>query len=690
MSSSRQTPGHPPAAPEHPFEHKAHGQVRQDPWHWLRERDNPEVLAHLEAENAYTETRMAALEQTVDGLYHELIGRIEETSQSAPYPEGQYIYQSRIDKGQDYRSYYRKATGDENPWTLYFDGNAEAADHAYFDIGFLDVSPDGRILAYALDFVGEESYILRFRDLKSGRDLPIEIPEVSGDGEWDASGQYFYFMLEDQTRRPDRICRYRLGTDPDTAECIYTETDPKYFAGIYKSQDEKFIFAVSESKETTEIHYLSSGDETGSFKCLLPRRTNIQYWMEHHEGNWLVRTNEEAPDFKLLKLPLSNPSLADAEEVLPARDSVRLEDILVLKQHWLFFERTDGLDRIRVRNLQTGQEHTIAMEDPVYDVHPGANEVYETNHFRYVCSSPIRPAKTISYNLDSREKEELRTAVVPSGHNPEDYTVYRMNAISHDGTEVPLTVFHRKDLAMDGTNPAYLYGYGAYGITVEASFRTSWLTWLERGYVVAIAHVRGGGLLGEEWYQNGKFTHKPNTFRDFVACAETLIENNYTRPRQIVTEGGSAGGLLMGAVLNLRPDLFRAAVATVPFVDVVSTMLDASLPLTTFEYEEWGNPNEQAVFETMMAYSPYDNVQPARYPALFVTAGYNDPRVAYWEAAKWVARLRKSQKGKTPILLRTNLDTGHGGASGRYESWRETAMEQAFLLQDWEATAGKD
>lgn len=671
--------------------------MREDPWHWLRERENPKVLAHLEAENAYTETCMGPFRQQVDQLYEALIGRIEENSRSAPYPEGGFLYQSRIEKGQDYRAYYRKPLDGDGDWECYFDGNAEARDQAYFDVGFLDISPDGRTLAYALDFVGEESYSLRFRnvgtdtnrtDVGTDTNRTVEIPNVSGEGEWDASGRIFYFILEDETRRPDRIFRYHLGSDPAGAELVYEEKDPRYYAGLYKSQDGRFLFAVSESKETTEIHSLPADKPDAAFSCLFPRRENIQYWVEHHEGRWLVRTNEDAPDFKLLSVDPAHPDLASAETILPARPDVRLTDTLVLKRHWLYFERKDGLDRIRVHNLRTGSIHTIPMQDPVYDLQPAANEVYDTEAFHYTCSSPIRPASTFRYDLDTGEQEVLRRSIVPSGHDPDAYAVYRIEARSHDGIAVPVTVFHRKGLKKDGNNPAYIYGYGAYGSTVEAYFRTSWLTWLERGYVVAIAHVRGGGLLGEQWYQEGKFTRKENTFLDFIASAEALIAEGYTCSGKILIEGGSAGGLLIGSVLNRRPDLFRAAVATVPFVDVVNTMLDPSLPLTTFEYEEWGNPGEREVFEAMMAYSPYDNVRKAAYPALLVTAGYNDPRVPYWEAAKWVAKLRRHQLGAAPILLKTNLDSGHGGASGRYEYWREIAFEQAFLLNAWNSHDG--
>jgi oligopeptidase B len=673
-----------PVAPPVPWEflvrHKHHGFYRDDPWHWLRERNNPKVLAHLQAENAHTESWFAQTGNLPDLLYDELIGRIEESNCSATYPKDNYLYQSRIEKGQDYWAYYRKPRYTDGDWELYFDANAESEGEAYFDLGFLDISPDGRTLAYAIDTVGEESYTLRFRDLATGMDLPNHVENTSDDGEWDATGKIFYFVMEDATRRPERIYRYTPGIDPGSAELIYSEPDPLYYAGIFKSHDRKFLFAISESKETTEIHAMDAADGNGSFKRLFPRRKFIQYWVEHHEGDWLIRTNEGAPDFKLLRLPVGEADLTKAELIVPASETVRLTDILVLKDFLLLFERSNGLDRIRVRSLRDESEHVIQMQDPVYDLQESANVEFDTCFFNFTYSSPIRPSSTFRYNLNTRKSEILRSSRIPSGHDPEAYVVYRINAPAEDGVMIPMTILHLKTIELDGDNPAYMHAYGAYGDFVEAEFRTSWLTWLGRGFVVAIAHVRGGGLLGEKWYQDGKLEKKENSFHDFVACAEALIEKGYTRANRIVIEGGSAGGMLIGAVLNFRPELFRAAVASVPFVDVVTTMLDPNLPLTTIEYEEWGNPADKDVFERLLGYSPYDNVREAEYPALLATAGFNDPRVPYWEAAKWVAKLRKHQRGSNPILLKTNLDTGHSGASGRYEFWKEIATEQAFLL----------
>ena len=670
----------PPEPSEFPVKHKHHGIVRVDPWHWLRERDDPRVLEHLHAENAWTESVMAGTSSLQEKLFAELVGRIEQDSISAPYPKGDYIYRSRISAGQEYRVYERcLRSGAEENWSVYFDANREAQGSPYFDLGFLDVSPDGRILAYATDIGGEESYTLRFRDLDTGKDLPWVVDAVTADGEWDATGTAFYFIREDETRRPYQTYRYILGADPDSATLVHEEPDPLYYVGIDKSQDGQWLFCISESKETTEVRAAPAHDPAASFSVLFPRIEGVEYWVEHYQGSWLVRTDAAAPDFRLLQVPVG-AGMEAAVELLPAREGVRLEAVLPLRGHLVVFERSAGLDRVRVIDTATGAAHLVRFPDAVYDLQAGANEEYATTRIRLNYASPIRPARTYAYDLESREFTLLRETQVPSGHDPGQYTTYRVTARSHDGVEVPMTIVHARDLPMDGSRPAYLHGYGAYGDTVEADFRTTWLTWLERGFTVAIAHVRGGGLLGEQWYQDGKLDKKQNTFLDFIACAETLIAKGYTTPQGLVIEGGSAGGLLIGAVLNERPDLFRAAVAAVPFVDVVNTMLDPSLPLTTFEYEEWGNPEDPDFFKAILAYSPYDNVRAAAYPALLVTAGYNDPRVPYWEAAKWVARLRKHQQGAAPILLKTNLETGHMGASGRYSYLRETALEQAFLL----------
>ncbi len=674
----------PPVPKERPFVRTLHGVTWDDPLYWLKESDNPEVIAYLKEENAYTDSVLEKSGNLSECLYEELLGRLEQDNKSAPFPDGDYIYQSSIKEGENYRRYYRKRRTGDAEWTLYFDAELESADHDYLDLAFLDISPDGQTLAYAIDLDGDESYTLRFRDLATGDELPDIIENVAGEGEWDATSIVYYFVREDDSRRPWQIFRHRLGSEPSKAQLIHSEPDPLYHVGIYKSQDMRYIFASSASKETTEISYLLATDAKSRFTVLFPRRVGIQYWLEHLDGNWLVRTNENAPDFKLLLVSLSEPDLSSGTPIIDARIGCRLSDVLPLKNHLVLFERSNGLDQIHILQLDTHEEHILEVPDSVYDLKPAVNAEFNTTSFNFTYSSPIRPAQTIRYDLLTREQEVLRASIVPSGHDPDQYTVYRIQVDSSDGAAVPMTVIHKKCLSRTPREacPALLYGYGAYGSPVETDFRFSWLTWLERGFTVAIAHVRGGGLLGEEWYQAGKLCQKENSFNDFIACAEELIGRNYTTPDQLLVEGGSAGGLLVGTVLNRRPDLFKAALLEVPFVDVLNTMLDPSLPLTTFEYEEWGNPAEEAAFKNILKYSPYENVRSAAYPAILATVGLSDPRVPYWEAAKWIARIRKHNMGQGPILLKILLDSGHSGASGRYDSLKEIALQQAFLLSE--------
>lgn len=656
-----------------------HGIRLEDPYHWFQERDSPDVRRHLEAENDYAKAFMEQTGDLPDQLYRELVGRIEEDSESAPFRKGGYDYKSRTIKDHNYREYLRKAVNSSN-WEVYFDANREASGHEFFDLGFLDVAPGGKLMAYTVDLEGDEAYTLGFRDLISGEDLPCSIEQVSPDGEWSADGTAFYFLRETDSRRPFQVYRIQVAEMDSEPELVYEEVDEQFFAGIYKSQDLAYLFAYSESNETTEISWLDANDTTGAFQIFQHRRQDIQYWLEHQDGNWLVRTNQEAEDFKLIQIPVGESTLDNSKVIVPPRDGIRLTDVLPLKYHRVLFETRSGLDHVRIQCLQTGEEHELEVPDRVYELHAGNNEEYDVDSIQFVYSSPIRPAYTFLYNLESREREILKQVRIPSGHDPDKYSAQRVLVHSPDGVQVPMTLVHRKDLARDGSAPGYLYAYGAYGSPESAAFNPLWLTWLERGFVVAIAHVRGGGLLGESWYQSGKLDHKQNTFDDFIACAEHLIKEGFTSSERLAIEGGSAGGLLIGAVLNQRPELFKAAVAAVPFVDVVNTMLDPSLPLTTHEYEEWGDPAEEKAFLAMLIWSPCDNVSQQAYPAIFATAGLNDPRVPYWEAAKWITRLREATTSSSPILLKTDLGSGHAGPSGRYPFLRQTAIEQAFLI----------
>ena len=656
----------------------------------MQNRDDPEVVDHLRQENAYLEAMLEGQARLREDLYKELVARIEETSESALYREGGYDYKWRIEKGADYRQYFRRQCGTEGPWQLYFDAQEEAEGHKYFDLCFLDVSPDGRLLAYAVDLEGDESYTVRFRDLLENRQLPFELVSVCGEGEWDAGSSSYYVVKEDDTRRPYQVWRYRLGQPVETMQCVHEEWDHQFHLELSKSQDGKFLFATSTSKETTEVAWLASDELTNEFSTVFPRRPGIQYFVEHHSGNWLIHTNEDAPDFKLVECPYGNANMDDCRILVPARQDVRIVEILPFRDYIALVERESGLTCIRIRNLKTGEEHRIQMQDPVYELELGINAEFESNRLSYICSSPIRPQEVISYDMQMRSQRVIKSVVVPSGHRPDDYSVYRIQAPACDGKAIPVTLVHCKNFPMDGTGKVYLYAYGAYGETVDAAFRKPWLSYLERGYCIGIAHVRGGGLLGESWYQDGKLRNKKNSFRDFTDVVKELIRQKYTQPAGLAIEGASAGGLLIGAVLNMCPHLFKVAVADVPFVDVLNTMMDGSLPLTRHEYEEWGNPAEKAAFDYIRSYSPYENIASLPYPAILATAGFNDPWVNYWEPAKWVARLRQKTTSRHPVLLKTCFDSGHGGMTRRYQYLQEIALTQAFIISHLEDSFVED
>ncbi len=668
-----------------------HGIKRSDPYYWLRHREDPEVLAYLEAENAYTDNMTASLAGLRETLYEELVGRIEEDFVSAPHKDGAYLYSYRYEAGKEYRIFCRRRVGVGSEDTVYLDANELAEGESYFELSYIQISPDGRLMAVAYDTSGDERYILRFRDLESGEWLPDQMPLVNGEsGEWSADGKWFFYVIEDEdNQRPFQVQRHRVGTDASGDAVVYLDDDPLFFVGLSKSQDGRYIFASSESKTTAEAFYLPAGQPVECFRRLLPRRKDVRYYPDHHDGAFLLRSNHEAKNFKLSRLPDACREWKDLEEIVPHDETVDFLDFMPLAEYLVLFVRMRGVDQVRVRSWQDKEWKTVNFPEPVHVLSEAINAEYDTHLLNLVYDSPVTPPTTFQVDLRSMEQTVLKQARVPGGHNPDVYTAYRVEVPASDGTMVPLTIFHRKDLPLDGTAPCYLYGYGSYGVTSDPHFSRSRLSFLERGFVCAIAHVRGGGLLGESWYEAGKLLSKKNTFTDFIACAEYLVTHRLTAPSLLAIHGASAGGLLIGAVINERPGLFGAAVAEVPFVDVVTTMLDESIPLTTYEWEEWGDPRDEAYFAYMCEYSPYDNVKSQPYPPLLVTAGLNDPRVQYWEPAKWVAKLRETALGDHPILLKTNLEAGHDGATGRYEAYRETAFIQAFIFQQLRLTSPK-
>jgi oligopeptidase B len=664
-----------------------HGDDRVDDWYWLRERDNPEVLAHLEAENAYADAILEPTKPLQDRIYDEIKLRVQETDTTAPIPYGPWEYYTRTFEGKQYAVHCRRARGaaaDAGEQVL-LDENVAAEGHVYFSLGGFAVAPDHRHVAYAVDTTGGERMTLRFRDLDTGEDLPDVVENVSYGLAWADDSRTCFYVRPDAAMRPHQVWRHRLGTAAADDELVFGDDDERFYVAVNRTRSGRFVLITTASKTSSEVWYVPAASPGDELRVIAPRRADHEYSAEHHFDDehgdrFLIVTNTDgARNFKLVAAPVSSPGPEAWVDVVPHREDVRLEDVDAFLDHFVLTERRDGLIRLAVHRITDGAHHEIGFPDPVYTVWVGPNEEYETGTLRYGYTSLVAPVSDIDYDLEERTTTVVKTEPVGGGYDATAYTSERLWVSQRDGTRVPLSIVYRKDVPLDGTAPALLYGYGSYEISIDATFRPSRLSLLDRGFVYAIAHVRGGGELGRGWYEQGRLEHKMNTFTDFIACAEALVAKGYAARDRLVARGGSAGGLLVGAVVNLRPDLFAAIVAEVPFVDVVTTMLDEQLPLTVTEWEEWGDPRDPAAYAWMKAYSPYDNVDARPYPTILVTAGLNDPRVQYWEPAKWVAKLRAASTSGRPVILRTELGAGHGGPSGRYEAWREEAMILAFV-----------
>ncbi len=666
-----------PVAPRRPTVLRRHGDERIDDWYWLRERDDPEVLAYLEAENAYTEAATAHTAPLQERLYEEIRGRVQETDESVPARHGPFDYVRRTVEGRQYAIHLRRPAGTAADEVVLLDENELAAGHDFFRLGALRVSPDHARLAYSVDTIGAERYTLRFRDLASGSELPEAIADTYYGVAWASDSRTVFYTRPDDAMRPFQVWRHELGTDAADDVCVFEEPDDRFFVSVRRTRSGAFIVIELESMVTSEALILEADDPTGAFRVVEPRRQGIEYALEHRGDEFLLVTNDAAPNFRLVRAPVASPGREQWRDLIPHRDDVRLLGVDAFAGHLAVFERADALRRIRVVDPDTGVGDVLEQPEPVYTVSPGDNREFEAGELRFEYTSLITPPTVVDYDVERRTRTVRKQEPVP-GYDPQEYASERAWAVAADGERVPISLAYRRGRQKPG--PALLRGYGAYEISSDPAFVNSLVSLLDRGFVVAIAHVRGGGELGRRWYEAGKLEHKANTFTDFVACAEHLIAEGWTAPDQLAARGRSAGGLLMGAVVNLRPDLFRAILAGVPFVDAVTTMLDETLPLTVPEWEEWGDPREPAFYRTMKAYSPYDNVEAKDYPAMLVTAGLHDSRVAYWEPAKWVAKLRATKTDSNPLLLRTRLEAGHAGPSGRYEAWREEAFELAFLL----------
>jgi len=688
--AARLTAPPPPVAPRRPTVLEANGDSRVDPYYWLRERENPEVLAYLEAENAYADLVMGPTESLQERLYKAILGRVQETDTSAPgFYRGWWTY-TRTVEGLDYEIYCRRrasmnAAGraqgaPDGQEEVILDANELAKGHEYFDLGFVERSPDENLVAYAADFDGSERHELRFRDLTTGRDLDDVIRGVYYGSAWSADSRTFFYVRADAAMRPFQVWRHQLGTSPAQDVLVLQEDDEHFELSVELTKSERYVIFTSSSQVTSESRFLGSDDPTGEPRLVESRRHAIEYSIDHQRDQFLILTNDGAENFRLMTAPVSSPGRESWTEVVPERQGVRLNFIDPFINHVVLGERSDGLQCLEVLDTTTGDLHVVAQPDAAYTAFPGSDPNYDSQVMRFYYTSLTAPFSAVDYDMDNRQRTLVKEQPVRGGYDRDAYVTERLWADVPGGVRIPISIVYRRGLVRDGSHPVLLNGYGAYEISSDPMFDPVRLSMLDGGFVFAIAHVRGGGEMGRGWYEDGKFLHKANTFTDFIACAERLVELGFTNPSRLAIRGRSAGGLLIGAVVNMRPDLFACAVAQVPFVDALTTMLDEKLPLTVGEFDEWGNPSQPEFYYYIKAYSPYDNVHPAEYPALLVTTGLNDPHVSYWEPAKWIAKLRSLNQGERPVLLKTQMGAGHSGPSGRYESWREEAFITAFVM----------
>jgi len=669
----------PPMTEKNPKTTKIHDQTMVDNYFWLREKTNPKVIAHLEAENAYAEEVMKPTTALQAALYKEMLSHIKETDESYPYRDGDYLYYSRTVQGLQYPIYARKRGTIEAKEEVLLDLNEMAKGLKYFALSAYDVSDDGDLLAYSTDTTGYRQYTLHVKDLRTGQMLPEKIERV-GSVMWATDNKTLFYSTEDAvTKRSDKFFRHVVGSDK--SDLIYEDKDELFDVYGARTRDRAMILIASGSKTSTEYRYIPAGRPNDAPKIILPREPDHEYAVDHRGDLFYIRTNQGAKNFRLVTAPVSDPGKANWKEIIPHRPEIKLDDIDLFADHLVVTELENGLQQLRIVDLKTNKSHRIEFPEPVYTASvSSANMEFNTRTLRFAYQSLVSPSSIFDYEMDTKTRVLRKQTEVPGGFDRTNYNSERVFATAADGTKIPISLVYRKGTKMDGKRPLLLYGYGSYGISINPTFSSNRLSLLDRGVIFAIAHIRGGGELGEEWRDAGRMMKKMNTFTDFISSAEYLIQQKYTSSDRLVIQGGSAGGLLMGAVSNLRPDLFKAVVSQVPFVDVLNTMLDATLPLTTSEYIEWGNPNEKAAFDYMKTYSPYDNVAAKDYPTMLVKVSLNDSQVPYWEGAKLVAKLRDMKTDKNPLLLKVNLGAGHGGSSGRYDALKEIAFDYSFML----------
>ena len=681
----------PPIARKEHTETILHSVTLADDYAWLRDKEDPETTAYLEAENAYAEAVLAPLDDLREQLYQEMLSHIKQTDVSVPFRDGDWWYYSRTEEGLQYGIHCRKRGSAEEPdrdapEQVILDGNEMAKDHAFFSIGSTDITDDGRWLAYTTDTTGFRQYTLHIKDLESGETLPDAIERV-GSVVWAADNSTLFYSVEDEQQKRQFQLWRASGRKLREGVVVYQDDDERFNLGAGRTRDGKFIVMESASHITSESWFVPADQPESAFTIIAPREDDHEYSIDHRNGLWYIRTNDRGRNFRLVTAPVASPGRENWTERIPHRSDVMLEEIDLFAGFFVACEREDGLPRLRLWNFfSDGPDSAlvgeIAFPEPAYSAHPHINRIFDTTLFRYGYQSLVSPSSVYEYDFVTGASKLLKEVEIPGGFNRTLYASEREHAIAHDGVKVPVSIVYRKDKREPGRNPLYVYGYGSYGYSLPLSFSSNRLSLLDRGFVLAYAHIRGGGDLGEPWHDAGKMLVKRNTFTDFIACVEHLTAAGYGDRARVAIEGGSAGGLLMGAVANMRPDLFRAVVSHVPFVDVMNTMLDASLPLTVPEYEEWGDPNQEQYFRYMLSYSPYDNLEKLNYPAMLVKTSLHDSQVMYWEPAKYVAKLRTLRTDNNALLLVTNMQAGHGGASGRYDYLKEIALDYAFLLRE--------
>jgi oligopeptidase B len=671
-----------PVAKKIPKKLIAHGHTRIDNYFWLNKRENPEVIKYLEEENAYTKKVLKPTEKFQKDLFNEMKSRIKETDQSVPYKENGYFYYTRYEKGKEYPIYCRKKNSLEAKEEIMLNVNEMAKGYEYYQIGGLSVSFDNKLLAFGVDTVSRRNYTIYIKNLETSEIYKDKLPLTTGSITWANDNKtIFYTKKDDKTLRANKIFRHVLGKDYTTDKEIYHEVDETFVTSVWKTKSNQYIMIGSYSTLSSECRFINANNPTDKFKIIQPRERGLEYSVSHFGNHFYIRTNLKAKNFCLMRTSIKKTEKGNWEEIIPHREDVFLEGMELFKEFLVLQEREQGLNKIRIINWKTKNEYYINFDEDVYTASISINPNFDSDLLRFSYTSMTTPNSTFDYNMKTKERELKKQQEVLGDFDPANYETKRLWATANDGTKIPMSIVYKKGLKLNGNNPTLIYAYGSYGATMDPYFSTVRLSLLDRGFVYALAHIRGGQYLGRQWYEDGKLLKKKNTFTDFNNCAEHLIKMKYTNPKKLFAMGGSAGGLLMGAIINMQPELYQGVVAQVPFVDVVTTMLDESIPLTTGEFDEWGNPKEKEYYEYMLSYSPYDQVKAHEYPAMLVTTGLHDSQVQYWEPAKWVAKLREMKTDNNILLLHTNMDVGHGGASGRFEALKEYAMEYAFIFQ---------